>query len=314
MNSNSLLQPSSSACVFAGTAGRCVVGLLLVFTLAGCATAPRPAAGAPSLPGGLAAYGRVGLVMDNYPHGISFHREGKADTARVGFAEGVSEGVDWMNTAAEGTTALVYVGGYYGLLPYIGIRVASSTFGALGGLAHGAIAGVSPPQVQRAERSFHQARVAPTLNDGLEQRLLTEFVEQGAVSVKAARTRKTAHSDQGGLFAAMQREGFDTALEVTMLGAALRASSPANTQLSLRVPVYVRLVRLSDGRQLHSFTVEYRTPRSAARSLDVWSADDARLLHAHLARCSADLAAQIAARLLPAAPPATSIPLATTKE
>ena len=281
---------------------------------AGCATHPRQSATTAPLPGGLASYGKVGLVMDDYPIAINFHNASKGDSARAGFTEGVAEGVDWMNTAAEGTTPLVFIGSYYGLIPYAGIRAASSAVGALGGIATGTITGVSAPAVQRAEGAFHKARVAFPLQAGVEQHLLARVAEGERGVVLSSREFRATHSGRTALFEAMRREGFDTAMEVTVLGAALRNNTAASTRLSLRVPAYIRLVRLSDGRQLHSFTVEYLSPRSAARSLDVWAADDARSLQEELARCSAALATKIAEKILPPAQLSASLPLATTKE
>ncbi len=82
------------------------------------------------------------------------------------------------------------------------------------------------------------------------------------------------------------QERVDTALEIDVLGAALKGSPGINPPLAVCVDARATLVRCSDGQQIYSCPVQYR---SVGRRFTEWAANDARLLSDELDRCYREL-------------------------
>jgi hypothetical protein len=81
-------------------------------------------------------------------------------------------------------------------------------------------------------------------------------------------------------------QGPDTALEIKVLSAALTGQGQANPPLAVCVEAQARLLRVSDGAELFSSRVHYRSPE---HKFTEWAARDARLFRLEIEQCYRDL-------------------------
>jgi hypothetical protein len=81
-------------------------------------------------------------------------------------------------------------------------------------------------------------------------------------------------------------QGPDTALEIQVLSTALMGKGQANPSLAVCVEARARLLRVSDGQELFSGLVHYR---SREHKYTTWAAHDARLFRQEMERCNRDL-------------------------
>lgn len=81
-------------------------------------------------------------------------------------------------------------------------------------------------------------------------------------------------------------QGPDTALEIKVLSAALTGKGQANPPLAVCVEAQARLLRVSDGAELFSGRVHYRSPE---HKYTEWAARDARLFRLEIEQCYRDL-------------------------
>jgi hypothetical protein len=106
----------------------------------------------------------------------------------------------------------------------------------------------------------------------------------------------------------LDRGRVDTTLEIELLSADLKGKDGVNPPLALSVEARATLLRASDGQEIYSCPVQYR---SVGRRFAEWAANDARLLGDELDRCYHELSEaildQFAARRLiaPDEPPKT---------
>jgi hypothetical protein len=93
--------------------------------------------------------------------------------------------------------------------------------------------------------------------------------------------------------------GFDrdagTALEIRVQSAGLTGKSGINPTLALGVEARATLLRTSDGRELYSCPMQYR---SQGRKFNEWGAHDAELFREELRKCYHDLGAAMVEQLV----------------
>jgi hypothetical protein len=92
----------------------------------------------------------------------------------------------------------------------------------------------------------------------------------------------------------LRKQGANTALEIHITRAALLGGDGINPPQALCVEAEATLFRLSDGQEIYSCPIRYR---SATHSISTWAAHDARLFREELSHCYAEMSAGIVKQL-----------------
>ena len=224
--------------------------------------------------------GTVALVVATDAQTPYFQRPGA-----VGASEGAKQGAKRGAVApfipgAAFTAGAAQAGSGAGVVYGVMLLAAGAALAPVGagiGAAVGAIVVPSADEVERAaaalEHAFGEAGLSKTL---------------AAWMVDAAGERPMLLDDAGG--------NANTRLDVDAPNVALTSKDPSDWSpaLRLRVTLNARLIRVSDGEQLRTFSWEHEGPKATFLR---WGKDDARLFRAELERAGRALAAKVVADL-----------------
>jgi len=269
------------------------IWLSLVFLIGqwGCATAPKPPP--PLLSEQVRAnLGTIGVATARFSP--EAHLEAPTSGKWSGAGKGAAAGFfGSIQGAAQG-------GGYGGAV----VLLLSPVF-AMGGAIYGAIAAESAEKVEAAEATFKKALADLKIQETFRDRVLQVARDQTRhVLVLVPEHGPTA---PGGAveYSFVASQGVDTVLEIGVEKLGLPGGG-INPPLSLIMNAHARLVRATDGMELHARTWIYR---SGTRKFVEWAADNAQPLHEELERAYQSLAEQVVDELflLYLIPPISSV-------
>ena len=269
------------------------IWLSLVFLIGqwGCATAPKPPP--PLLSEQVRAnLGTIGVATARFSP--EAHLEAPTSGKWSGAGKGAAAGFfGSIQGAAQG-------GGYGGAV----VLLLSPVF-AMGGAIYGAIAAESAEKVEAAEATFKKALADLKIQETFRDRVLQVARDQTRhVLVLVPEHGPTA---PGGAveYSFVASQGVDTVLEIGVEKLGLPGGG-INPPLSLIMNAHARLVRATDGMELHARTWIYR---SGTRKFVEWAADNAQPLHEELERAYQSLAEQVVDELflLYLVPPISSV-------
>jgi len=192
--------------------------------------------------------------------------------------------------------------------------LAASVPMSLGKQAIGAMRGLTAKQLKKAD-----AHLTAALREARPQEMLAMQVAQQLSPLSAERValvKKPAIPGAGpeiGLMECVNRgtlawlpdhqtaagyltsQGVDTALEIHVISAALCGKEGVNPGLVLNVEAEASLLRASDGAQLYSCPVHYR---SGQHQFTAWGADNAKLFRQELDQCQREMSKTIVDQLV----------------
>lgn len=271
----------------------------------GCATRARPAPEASSeavLPQlgvvGVPAVRVAPYVRLRVPEGKG---SGALKGAGYGLVGGATPGLAIASLGAQcgGAGPLVCVAlGAVGL----GVAVAGGTIGAIGGTVYGAIAAEPAKRVAAAEAALRKAFDDPAVHAALRDQVLRVAREHGSPTVVALEEHELDGANS--YLALAVTRGVDTLLELDAVSIELdgRGINPAVRLVMTASP---RLVRTTDGAQLHWENPEYRRnfeyQSLNANKLVEWAANDGRVFRDEVERGAQVLAGDIVRMLLQSA-------------
>jgi hypothetical protein len=176
------------------------------------------------------------------------------------------------------------------------------------------VRGFSPSSVRDADINLHAAASQARPQQELTFQVAAQLASQTSLPVALLREppRPNAHSSTAlvqsvsytTLSSSPGRQvadaaGFDrdadTALEIRVQSAGLTGKSGINPTLALGVEARATLLRTSDGRELYSCPMQYR---SQVRKFKEWGAHDAELFREELRKCYHDLGAAMVEQLV----------------
>lgn len=141
------------------------------------------------------------------------------------------------------------------------------------------VRGVSAKQLKRAEAELSAAARTPEL----QKKLAGEVAQQLAPRLSPP---TVLVSQSAGTASELE----ETALGISVLRAALTGEGEVNPALALCVEARATVFRPSDGVELYSWPIHYRSDK---RKFTQWAADDARLFREELKRCQQQVAVAI---------------------
>ena len=168
-----------------------------------------------------------------------------------------------------------------------------------GAIIGGANQGVSKKAAREADAAFPPALNEFGLREGLPAWFCAAVPEPAAGHMIILPPEGVPHQLE---------EQVDTRIDLEVLGLGVKQISPSRASRELVVSIYMKIVRVRDGKVLWSDAVEFRGGSAHAHTVAKWAANDGRLLRQEFARCRQDLPKLLVNRLFQAAS-ATCTPL-----
>jgi hypothetical protein len=182
---------------------------------------------------------------------------GAAKGAGYGFVAGATPGLaiaSAVRGCGGGGPAAVICGSI--LLLGLGVGAAGGALGALGGTVYGAVTAEPASRIDAAQIELGSAIVDRNVQSTLRDHVLRMARERSALSFVALEDRElTDPTDYGSL---AMTHGIDTVLEVDVSSVSF-AGHGINPPVRLLMTASARLVRTSDGVELHSERFVYRS-------------------------------------------------------
>lgn len=264
---------------------------LLAFS-AGCATptispAPPPRF-APDEPRPL--NGNVALIA------AGFEPRARLITYSEGRPSGAAKGALMGATAGAITCIVLFVPAFGSVYPPC-FPVLAGSFGAVGGAA-GAVGAVPKDTALEMTDTLKVAFDAPSAQEKMASRILESV--PGEFGLFRADAHGPAGPEYRPGYGHLKEQGFDSALEVSVLEAYLGSGGGGNPESFLGMNASARLLDTGGGRELYSRVFRYQ---SMTLRFDQWAAEGALLLRKEMERAYVDIAEKIAYEIFLSPPP-----------
>ena len=285
--------------------------LLALLALLGCAHQPP----APLSQETQAQLGTIGVVAARFPPEVDYRTPGTggAGGATIGAVKGLGLGILGaagcflsMGRAAEACVLGVAT-------PYLAVRYSVDQ----------ATQGVSAEEVATSEAAIKTALADQTLPGALRDHVLRMAASQTPLSFVSLPDQGPTQPSETGHYGHLASQGIEAVLELTVQQIALRppggsgsgslwsiSAADLNPWLALIATTRTRVLKVADGTELYSYTVEQR---GKSATFTEWGANDAQMLRDALEQLPQGLAAEIVTQVFAVSVSPSSDPAAPTE-
>jgi hypothetical protein len=198
--------------------------------------------------------------------------------------------------AAQGAAVAVIVPAASGpgvlLLPFF--AAAGAVIGAVVGGALGTTAAVPKDEAEKIEATIRNHIVEHKIQETFAENVLKTCLILTSYRFDFLAGQGSTSSDQKLDYIQLKGKGFDTALEISAKKVGFEGGEGKNPSIAFFMIVHTRLVRTSDGKEIHSREFHYK---SEEHKFDDWANDNARIFREEFYRCYEDLSKRIAEEL-----------------
>ncbi len=292
------------------SASSSALALLVFLAPLGCAHQPP----APLSEGAQAQLGTIGVVAARFPPEVDYRTPGRggAAGAAIGAAKGLGLGT---------LGAAVCVLSMDSALPACGAPLLTVIL-PVGYAVTQATQGVSGEELAASEGAIRTALATPTFQEVLRDQVVRVAATHTPPSFVALADQGPTQPSETSNYRHLASEGIDAVLELAVQQLALRPlGSPGsgslwsingadlNPELALVATTRLRVLKLTDGTELYSHTMEQR---GRGATFTEWGANDAQRLREALEQLTQELTAEIMRQVFGVSVPPVSDPAAPT--
>ncbi len=271
------------------------LALLVLLAPLGCAHYPL----APLSEGAQARLGTIGVVAARFPPEVDYRTpaRGGAAGAAIGAAKGLGVG---LGLGALGAAVCVLSMGF--ALPACAAPLMTPVL-TVGYAVDQATQGVSGEEVAASEGAIRTALATPTLQEALRDQVVRVAATRTPSSFVSLADQGPTQPSETSNYRHLASDGIDGVLELAVQQLALRSlGSPGsgsiwsiraadlNPELALVATTRLRVLKLTDGTELYSHTMEQR---GRGATFTEWGANDAQRLREAVEQLTQELAAEI---------------------